>query len=539
MENKDFEKIIREKLQQLESDFNPMHWEEMEHRLNTEAAPEGNMREQNSLDDLVSDKLRNLEVSFTPGHWALMDEQLDAAFSSPEIDDVYLDGVAFDNLNNLNSPYNSDHWALMSKRLDDVFSIRHNVHRYKIIEVALLLFLIFTILPYLPTSSDSAEKQNPHSIASILPADADSHGESFNKDANINKDTNKGALSTPSITSQPSGSSEIVADDEVPSNYSNKQVNTARTIEPPSASPTQQVVEGPANNAASPPNTIEQSSSLKASTTGLTSLQAAILAKHTRLSPFDPVDTKDMSLDEKEIEMPLGAFYLLQPKATRIRLGMMAAFDANYIMTPYSDQFSSSAYNHFSTGYGGGISLGFGGKQWEVEIGLLYSSISYSPKFNVEINGTLSGGYYGEGLKAATLEVIKVPINIHRSLGKIGKWQTSMLFGASANTALFTNYEFKKVPAVTDPGVPPSPVPTGLSARPETHKGFLQGGSLLDNTYLTANLGLRVERDLSARWSLFIQPIYQHHLFSNPLGPNNDKISSASVLFGMRANLKR
>ena len=534
MENKDFEKIIREKLQQLESDFNPMHWEEMEHRLNTEAAPEGNMREQDSLDELVSDKLRNLEVSFTPSHWALMDEQLDAAFSNPEIDDVYLDGVAYDNLNNLNSPYNPDHWALMSKRLDDVFSIRHNVHRYKIIEVALLLFLIFTILPYLPTSSDSAEQQQSiHSIASILPANADNHGASFNNDSK------ESAVTAPTTAVQSSGSSEVAINDKNQASRLNKQAKTNGSAEPPVILPTPQAQEGPVATELSSINIIEQGNAPNASALGLTSLQSALLANYSRLSPFDPIDRKSMRLEEKEIDMPLGAFYLLQPKATRVRLGMMAAFDAYYTMTPYNDQHSSSAYNHFSTGYGGGISLGFGGKQWEVEVGLLYSSISYSPKFNVEINGTLSGGYYGEGLKAATLEVIKIPLNIHRSLGKIGKWQTSMLFGASANTALFTNYEFKKVPATTDPSLPPSPVPTGLSARPETHKGFLQGGSLLDNTYLTANVGLRVERDLSARWSVFIQPIYQHHLFSNPLGPNNDKISSGSVLFGMRANLKR
>ena len=533
MENKDFEKIIREKLQHLESDFNPTHWEAMEHRLNTEAAPEGNMREQDSLDELVSDKLRNLEVSFAPGHWEAMEQQLDAAFSSPEVEDVYLDGVAYDNLSNLNSPYNPDHWALMSKRLDEVFSLRHNVHKYKIIEAALLLFLIFTILPYLPSSSNT-QQQNAHSIASILPIDSEV-GNEGSSDQTIENNI----LPTQAKESQAADFEKAEATPQNQAKDSNKQVDGAGTTVPPFSSPVDETqneqISGVHSSLTSPIDQI----GLKASMPEASSLQSTILVNPFHLSLFDPIESKSMNLEEEEIEMLSGTFHLLQPKATRIRLGMMASFNVNYIMTPYNDQFSSPAYNHFATGYGGGISLGFGAEQWEVEVGLLYSSISYSPKPNIEINGTLGGGYYGEVLKTATLETIKIPVNIHRSLGKLGKWQTSMLFGATANTALFTNYEFKKVPASTDPSVPPSPVPTGLSARPETHEGFLQGRSLLENTYLTANIGLRVERDLSARWSVFIQPIYQHHLFSTTLGPNRDKINSGSLLFGMRANLKR
>ena len=58
------------------------------------------------------------------------------------------------------------------------------------------------------------------------------------------------------------------------------------------------------------------------------------------------------------------------------------------------------------------------------------------------------------------------------------------------------------------------------------HDGVFEGGNLIDNTYITANLGLGIERRFNSRMSIFVGSTYQHQI-TKGLGPQSDKINYA------------
>ncbi len=662
MNNKDFDKFIQDQLGKLEADFDSQHWEMMEHRLNTEPAPEGGVRGNDSLDEVIGSKLGGLEVAFDANHWDLMDQKLDAELLTPEVEDIYLDGVAYDNLADLHPPYNPAHWALMSKRLDEAFSLRHRIYKYKIAEVAVMLLTILTLLPYLPLSKHFATKDQTFATQqNILP---DAASDNAFKDASANQQgaTNIASLAPENKAKQSAnGATSVVVDPSStslgPINQEQLAPNRIFNLNPLAISPiskngratdaTSQEVLSPLAKLPGQPSTAlgaplnettaaQQSLVLnpiaasdkkessepkgllgflssklnlirfgKSGTFDMSKLVAPssmafavpysdqfftgpqgglpfglrnekwelnipslYTAAHvsrkvnmdTKEDEFvfagtapiqqslltDPIAPRNAKLKEKARKMPAGFLHVLKSKTNRLRLGMFGAFDLNYVMTPFNPTLSVPSYDQFFTGYGGGLSLGVGGEKWELDIAAIYASTYYSPekiRINVE-TGDFENGWLGKGLTAVHLELLKLPVNVHRSLGKMGKVQVSALAGVAANIALYTNYEVKLYPIGVDPDsslAAPAPTPsTGGegSALERNFDGLFQGRNIKNNVYLTANLGFRLERDLTARWSIFMQPSYQHRIFANGFGPNKDRINSVSLYIGTRVNLK-
>ena len=71
----------------------------------------------------------------------------------------------------------------------------------------------------------------------------------------------------------------------------------------------------------------------------------------------------------------------------------------------------------------------------------------------------------------------------------------------------------------------------------EFDSGFLEGGGLASNSYLTSNIGLGVQRTLTNGISLYLQPSYNYHTMGATVGPNNDRIHSLSLQIGAKVAL--
>ncbi|MEM1323914.1 MAG: hypothetical protein AAGG75_26880 [Bacteroidota bacterium] len=565
MNNKDFDKFIREQLGKLEADFDGQHWEMMEHRLNTEPAPEGEMRPQQSLDDIVKNKLQGINVAFDENHWAMMDQKLEAELMSPEIEDIHLDGIAYDKLFDLNAPYNPSHWPLMSKRLDEAFSLRHEIVKYKIAEVAIMLLAILTLLPYLPLSKPNQVPQTPVIVEQqrLIPTMPDVSTDAQEKVATSPTAAQSDVLASQALSFSPANASEPLGQSGANANAESKSTDYARVSASSAASngaegrvveknlPPLPPAKAGGTTTVSPLPSTETKMIVPGTTTdrtvtdaleALPTQNAMVAAVATQyLAETATIDSRFRLLKSEERTMPVGMMHLFPEKRKRVRLGMFGAFDANYVMATSSAGISIPSYDQFFAGYGGGLSLGVGGEKWEVDFATIYASTYYVPrKVNVDLSrGSFAGGWYGRGLAAARIEMLKVPINVHRSLGKIGKTHISALLGASANVALFANSETRVVQLGTDPNNP-QPITLEESSDNDipSFEGVLEGGRLKDNLYLTANLGLRLERDLTARWSVFMQPSYQHRILSSGFGPTNDRINALSVYLGARVNLK-
>lgn len=212
--------------------------------------------------------------------------------------------------------------------------------------------------------------------------------------------------------------------------------------------------------------------------------------------------------------------------------GMFGSLDYNRIVTP-SDYFLGTRLNEFDRyelGYSGGFSLGFATGRWEFQTGAIYSAKHYRPVQLLYQYGNSRDGYVTEQLKDVQLNILHLPVNFRYNFLQDDRWRVYAVAGASLQVAIQANYYIER---------------EGNSRRSVLNRyidnGWFEGGTFTENSYLTGNLGLGVERTLTTRWSFFAQPTYQHAIsfFNQGLGPTRDRISTLSVFTGIRVRIER
>ena len=135
--NQNIEKIdkkVREVLTDLEVPLNANHWNLMNQQLDALD------NQETAFDESVRRNMQNTEIPFQPNHWELMNQQLG------ELDnkEAAFDESIRQNMQNSNAKYQPNHWDLMNQRLEQEFSWKAKVVRYKVIEAAMMLLLLFT-----------------------------------------------------------------------------------------------------------------------------------------------------------------------------------------------------------------------------------------------------------------------------------------------------------------------------------------------------------------------------------------------------------
>ncbi len=163
---------IRAALEHFEQPYNAEHWHDMNAQLDALTAADvafdtsvrGRLADISAVPmadawSKMAEKLDNLdaaEVSFdaalrgrladvaaTPqmGDWSKMAAALDS-FDDTESE---FDDVLRRKLENIAGKY-PNHWAMMNERLDREFTLRGKIVRYKVIEAALILLALFTVI---------------------------------------------------------------------------------------------------------------------------------------------------------------------------------------------------------------------------------------------------------------------------------------------------------------------------------------------------------------------------------------------------------
>ncbi len=549
MENSYFDKLFRDKLEHLEDLDKAGSWELLQHRMAADPDLSTSGETPDPIDEIIKTKLEGNTPSYDPGFWAMMEDKIDADVDlNPQMDDVVFDGIAYENLNDLETPYNPSHWELMAKRIQEEFSLRHRLYRYKVAEISLMLLAIFTLLQFLPIEKTSIAKNKnidkteiQHKIqqaySSIKPELNSS--ESATKNSQTIADDNT-TISNTVITS-PVG--PIVVTSLLAEAKTNATKPASKTALPDfsklnniGASAT------PIENVLALNQSVVNSSDTNNST-GTTSQEDQVLTTTEDKHPFSTtlldINSSEMDLLTFDDSKNLPRCILCERrKPVYIRVGMVIASNLNYTMTPFDEKFEEQSYATLSAGYTGGFSVGVQKGRLEIGTAIHYSSIKYSPKQNVEYTGSLQRGLVGEGLKSAQLNILSIPLNINYTYAYAGKWQLYALAGGSANMAVVNHFDTKKFsvgssrgsldPRIPDPHPEPSP----------SYNGVFEGGSLQDNLYFTVNLGLGAERYLTPRWSVFVQPVYQHSVFANGIGPKSDRFNTFSIFAGAKATLK-
>ncbi|MFK8101837.1 MAG: hypothetical protein AB8G15_04915 [Saprospiraceae bacterium] len=536
MENKHFDKKIREKLQDLEGDFFPSDWSAFEQRLDLDSNPA----------------------------------------TEPELEDLYFDGVVHDKLNEMEVPYQESHWQLMSQKLDDAFSWRRKIYKYKVIELALMSLAIFTFVQFMTNHEQQARpienQTNKASVempkAQLVPtttedvetialtnADAASTKESQQLvkqgKANASKAEN---LSIVSKASTSSSTPSIIGTNPSPTTTaplaSFKQFAELPKVSTKLLTPVTVVPQDKKTNSS-------QQQYLSQSNTQSETLFPALEKNAANLSnaperfsqdilPIGKQALLPLVANEKQMQEKNLAYTLPKLKQTGLRFGMFSTMDYNYVLTPYDVLFENEAGIRTAIGYSAGFSLGFRFTRFELETGASFAVNKYTQNLS-EIVGLGNGLEYLliDELKDIELNVLKVPLNLRYTFAKFGKWHTYVLSGFFLYMAIQANYDrqqtfltnasargFNNFKANLD-----EPLALDNKKYPD---GLLEGGNFMENSYFTTNLGLGIEHILSPRWSLFFQPSYHHfiQISEERLGPNKDRINTFSISAGAKVNLK-
>jgi hypothetical protein len=219
-------------------------------------------------------------------------------------------------------------------------------------------------------------------------------------------------------------------------------------------------------------------------------------------------------------------------------LGYVSA-DVNMINTPFDKLYSVSSYKKEAVNHS--IGLGFSGRKDNVEweTALEYVKREYSPVRITETFGQGSDYYFETSLKKIKFNIAGIPLHIKYHFLSAPTWSMYLVSSVQLNLVMDASYEIEEslIHGRPQPGRYTPEVPR-LEDKPFI-KGILHGEAFSDNYYISAGLGLGVQKKIFANTFVFLQPSYVRHLLSKDIGigPNKDKIHGTSLQLGIKTVL--
>ena len=533
----EFDNQLRDALSNLGENISPEGWDAFAEKL---SATDGlsTLNDPASFDEIVRNRMDGLEVNADPYSWDALEYKIDQELNAPTISDEALDQFAADNLSNLYIPYNPTHWTLMSHRLEEEFNVRRKIFTYKLAEFSLMLLLLLTIIQFLPSYPSSIDKVvtnnevqtvflEKHEIINPV-ASVSNFSNSEEKIVSNSPSTETSSISGPvRISNNPPA---IISDIE-------EKIITSVAFPIPSKIVSVEISKDK--------KTIQQSLEIVVAPE-----QTSTVVVDEPTSPLQELPITIATLNQITDLSKIGVLKKFRKKVV-FRLGAMASADLNKVKTPRSSPFKNNGYQQTTAGYAGGIILDLTYEKFTINTGLIYRRINFYQQEQINIDGSFANGYQSTVFDEANLNLLTIPINFQFQMNNSDrKWKLHAITGASINVLALNHYNITvnnlgrnttsrlavPPPSLVDPGNNnPAELVREASIAGE---GLFEGGSFNRNHYFTANFGFGVERFISQRWSLFLQPIYQHEVFGKNLGINRDRISTISLQVGAKSTFK-
>ncbi len=524
MHDKEFDRIIRERLKDVGSRHQPSGWAYIERRLQAEGSPEPSSGQaEDAFDEVLRQKLQLHTPPPLVPDWSSMEELLDATgagtpASSPES----FDQVLFQKLRNLHMPFRQQHWARMADKLDREFVNAGIVWRSKVIELSLLAFLALTFWQHFdPVPSSGAFTANLRPAGEKQAVQADPASSPQAPISTNPATTSAGRLTGESInpTTAPNASALASARErsEQSPDPGRPRFSAGNVVPPqlPALTHRPSYSGGPA---------VALAPTLTAA--AKEGHAPAPMASLVRLRSLSPEEAR--SAHSPHLAMP-GSIAPVRRRPF-MYLGLLGSVDYNRIISP-SARFLDvrlQKFDRYELGYSGGLSLGFELGNWEIQTGAVYSYKNYRPLQAEFWDGAFDEGYAKVQLKDIELNIVQLPLLFRYNLLQYDSWRFYVLAGGTVHVAVSANYYYDNIG---------TPNPKVL----EPNRGWFDGGTFRENSYMTANVGVGLERFMSPRWSLFAQPTYHHaiNLVNHGMGPSRDRISTMSIYTGVRIRVRR
>jgi hypothetical protein len=253
-----------------------------------------------------------------------------------------------------------------------------------------------------------------------------------------------------------------------------------------------------------------------------------------------PILRPDIKLQTEQQQEQYSLPYV-KPKEKKnyIAFSILTVADLNTIFTP-KDYFWGNeieAYTAYSIGGGGGFSMSRENNKSAVELGLIYNTKRYQPKGISITSSNYTGVKYKETLSNVQVNMIEFPVSYRYKFIKKSKFDYFAGVGGSLNIITQANYDndrnyFAPVYALraNDEKQPPSEI----EEVKKFNAGLLEGGTIQENTYITAHVSLGLEYAITNKISFFHQATYQRHISLDGIGANNNAFHAYSVWVGLK-----
>ena len=595
MNNETFDQIIKDGLEKLSPALPEQGWDLFQQKLDVPTSTDSTALDQTRLfDQIIAKEISGLNGDNVPKDaWSIFETKMsggqisesDAATNNPE----YLDQIVGDKIKNISTPYSSKYWKPIEVRLDQLLHIQRKYYNIKLVEAALFLLLFVVINQFYPetnilqsnTSQKSLESfpieepsfRSGQPIAELQQAEQESIGtnNTVNTDENLQPSTPETAnLLDVEVTSSEkstpytlSGSQQSIGSKEIPS--ITEELPTAfeevQTVEVPSiAKDVEHLLVPIAINRL--PFVVNDDPIVPATLEKVPSIQAPVYFDEVledeglyRIMPLALRSSNGIISNEQGKRLVTRGNQDYKPKAL-LRGSMIGSVDFNRIYTPSNlNERRSESLIRYALGYSTGFTLGFEKGRFEIETGALYSAKYYYPASVLFIEGNFNN-YNSAGLKFFELDMLNIPLNFKYNYIYKGKWRAYASVGGSVQFAYQTHYysaSQSDFPSTTNGvGVIGAPAQRGngnngsfnrlLEDNKDIFGGWFEGGPFQDNSYISMNLGIGFERYFSTRFSFFAQTMYFHPInlngiLNSSVGPDDEVLSTTSLMTGIRVKI--
>ncbi len=548
MNNKEFDKLVRDALGKFEKEYTPEAWERFQEKLHKDNLPLG---EEDSFDLNVKNLIHDYQVSKPDNAWNLFHEKMDASLHNNYVEE--LDRSFKNRLYDYRVPYDPSTWPILEQKIIQRRQYIRKLLVTKAIEAAIVLFAIFTFYHNLPYYQhlwqDNTVREE---ITEVQSKDSPKTDSKSLIDRNLYPAEN--ILSTES--------NSIPTSDEV-ANAANQSLDPASqdmlNHNPELNSVSQALSDNIGQNSkikntiSSLMNTDNYNQPLAELTT-LALLEVPIQSElagdvvtfdqlNKRLNPNPNLDHLPMAtagVDLSHNMIPFNTFSKSGPKD--LWLNVYGSSDIHLVNVSgfkFLDLNNEAQIwrrkDVASFNYGAGVSVMKGLNRIFIEGGLQYSNIAYSPN-NTYKTGAPSTGKSEIIFDHIDLQMIQAPVSVGFYLSKRPKFNTYINGGMTFNLVAEAIFDVVVPPAQSlrvsgnNSVVDPYQQYDLLHFRSE----ILKQKEFEHEFYLSVNGGFGIDYLITERYKFYLQTNYHQPISKTGVGPNPDKLHSLSTRMGVR-----
>jgi outer membrane protein with beta-barrel domain len=530
MTDKEFDKLLKGKLEDHQPEYDQSSWEELEDRIENEVESPTN----DPFDDVVRAALDKYAFSNSNGNWEEMERRI------IEDENTTFDQEVRQNVTNYEAPYDVSSWPVLDDKIAEDDRFHRRLIGAKIMEIAAILIALITFYNVFPDVKSSLfhKEQTTDLVETAVVerfASSNQHGSEIATDGQDRTNVNQISpvvVAARSVNAPPGSVERILVEDD------NGPAKRSASISGIESRSTVHVVTLPYDNL------VEQQLEVTYPVDGMRPS-----ARNFMVNPLNANETVStlevMSLpDNLEADIEMVVPDIVPPRKDRnLRFSIGASMDVNALYMPeeqfYADgnQIMFSEKNLLATGYSAGVGLVSGKGAWSFETGLYYSSKKYDPNRILQIGKTFD--VRTVDFSEINLHIVSVPIYAHWNFDKKGKTRFYAVAGGAMNLIATANYDlivrnnFRSGPS----GVTPNKNTDNEVAR--IRENILDGAKFSSKSYFTVAAGFGVEHYMGDRLSFFMQPMFNYQVPYFSFSDQNGKhLQYISMQLGTRVRLK-